>query len=297
MDQIKIGKYIAEKRKSLGLTQVQLAEKLGMSDKSVSKWERGVCLPDVSVYIELCHILNITLNEFIAGEDLDEAHLAAKAEENLIQVTVDGICQRKRLRLMVSSLVAVTLLVAGLLVYVLYSQGFFARNYIRPLAENSTEMKIAGILSGVDGAHLYEYSLEPAYRELSVSLTVYEKGRKVKEEPVLTCSAGEDGSNGVLAIIPDFETFTAQVILADETSKYETAVPFLDNASGREYYGRTFSSISERRHVQKGASLGILALIYDGDSMNAVSIETIEQGASDLLSENDYVYYFSLEVH
>ena len=57
MDLIKIGKYIAEKRKALGLTQKQLAEQLGMSDKSVSKWERGICLPDVSVYMELCGIL------------------------------------------------------------------------------------------------------------------------------------------------------------------------------------------------------------------------------------------------
>ena len=63
MDLVKIGKYIASKRKSLGMTQKQLAEKLGMSDKSVSKWERGVCLPDVSVYKELCSILGISLNE------------------------------------------------------------------------------------------------------------------------------------------------------------------------------------------------------------------------------------------
>lgn len=53
----KTGMYLAQKRKELGLTQKQLAEKLGMSDKSVSKWERGICLPDVSVYIELCNIL------------------------------------------------------------------------------------------------------------------------------------------------------------------------------------------------------------------------------------------------
>ena len=64
MDLVKIGKYIASKRKSLGMTQKQLAEKLGMSDKSVSKWERGVCLPDVSFYKELCSILGISLNEF-----------------------------------------------------------------------------------------------------------------------------------------------------------------------------------------------------------------------------------------
>ena len=65
MDLIKIGKYIAGKRKGLGLTQRQLAEKLGMSDKSVSKWERGICLPDVSIYSELCRILGISLNEFL----------------------------------------------------------------------------------------------------------------------------------------------------------------------------------------------------------------------------------------
>lgn len=71
MDLVKIGSYIAEKRKSLGMTQKQLAEKLGKSDKSVSKWERGICLPDVSVYLELCEILGISLNEFLAGEDIE----------------------------------------------------------------------------------------------------------------------------------------------------------------------------------------------------------------------------------
>ena len=71
MDTVKIGKYIAGKRKALGMTQAQVAEKLGMSNKSVSKWERGICLPDVSVYMALCEILGISLNEFIAGEKSD----------------------------------------------------------------------------------------------------------------------------------------------------------------------------------------------------------------------------------
>ena len=64
MDLIKIGKYIAEKRKALGLTQKQLAEKLNMSDKSVSKWERGICLPDVSIYMEFCcfHLSTCLIN-------------------------------------------------------------------------------------------------------------------------------------------------------------------------------------------------------------------------------------------
>ena len=90
MDLQKIGAYIAGKRKALGLTQRELAEKLGMSDKSVSKWERGVCLPDVSLYQELCGILGITLNEFFAGEDLDVQSLPQRSEENLITVSSDG---------------------------------------------------------------------------------------------------------------------------------------------------------------------------------------------------------------
>ena len=100
MDLIKIGKYIASKRKSLGMTQKQLAEKLGMSDKSVSKWERGVCLPDVSVYKELCSILGISLNEFLAGEDIAQENMIQKSETNIIEVIKDNINKQKCLKVM-----------------------------------------------------------------------------------------------------------------------------------------------------------------------------------------------------
>lgn len=75
IDTMKIGGFLAERRKALGLTQRQLAERLGMSDKSVSKWERGVCLPDVSVYAELCGILGISINEFLAGEAIQPENI------------------------------------------------------------------------------------------------------------------------------------------------------------------------------------------------------------------------------
>ena len=90
MDQIKIGQYIADKRKAQGLTQEQLAQKLSKSQKAVSKWERGVCLPDVSVYTELCDILGITLNEFFSGEDIEPAKVAVQSEKNLLGVAVEG---------------------------------------------------------------------------------------------------------------------------------------------------------------------------------------------------------------
>lgn len=86
MDLVKIGKYIAGKRKALGMTQKQLAEKLNMSDKSVSKWERGVCLPDVSVYMELCEILGISINEFLAGEDIDAENVEKSQKTTLYKL-------------------------------------------------------------------------------------------------------------------------------------------------------------------------------------------------------------------
>lgn len=74
MDQEKIGLFIASCRKTKGLTQKQLAEKLNVSDKSVSKWERGINLPDASLYIPLCDILEINLNEFFLGRYDDDNH-------------------------------------------------------------------------------------------------------------------------------------------------------------------------------------------------------------------------------
>lgn len=85
MDQIKIGKFIAENRKTQSLTQEQLAEKLNISKNAVSKWERGLNLPDVSIMQQLCEILNITLNELFAGERIIEEEYKKVADENLMQ--------------------------------------------------------------------------------------------------------------------------------------------------------------------------------------------------------------------
>lgn len=85
MNQEKIGKLITTLRKEKKLTQKELAIMLGVSDKSVSKWERGVCLPDVSLFKPLCEVLDITLNEFFAGEKIEEQDYKEKADENLLQ--------------------------------------------------------------------------------------------------------------------------------------------------------------------------------------------------------------------
>ncbi len=70
MDQIKIGKFIAERRKNVNLTQMQLAEKLNVTDRAISKWETGKSMPDSSIMLELCEILKINVNELLCGEKI-----------------------------------------------------------------------------------------------------------------------------------------------------------------------------------------------------------------------------------
>lgn len=86
MNQEKIGKFIAECRKKKKITQEQLSEKLGISDRAISKWERGLNLPDSSLMIELCNILDITVNELLTGEVIKKENYMKKAEENLINL-------------------------------------------------------------------------------------------------------------------------------------------------------------------------------------------------------------------
>lgn len=86
MDQIKIGNFISEKRKEKKLTQSELAEKLGITDRAISKWERGICLPDAGTMPELCEILNISINDLFSGEKVDMKDNEKKLEENLIEM-------------------------------------------------------------------------------------------------------------------------------------------------------------------------------------------------------------------
>ena len=86
MNQKKIGKFISQCRKNKNLTQEQLAEILNISDRSVSKWERGLNLPDASLMLELCNILDITVNELLTGEIIKKEKYMKQAETNLIEL-------------------------------------------------------------------------------------------------------------------------------------------------------------------------------------------------------------------
>ena len=95
MDTEKIGRFIAETRKDLGLTQRELADRPSISDKAVSKWERGKSLPDISVMQALCGELHISINDLLSGEKLSEDDFDRKAEENIMSLMEENKKQKE----------------------------------------------------------------------------------------------------------------------------------------------------------------------------------------------------------
>ena len=97
MDQIKIGKFIAEQRKNNNLTQMQLAEKLNITDRAISKWENGKSMPDSSIMLDLCKELKISVNELLSGEMIKMEDYKKQAEENLLKMEKEKEQNDKRL--------------------------------------------------------------------------------------------------------------------------------------------------------------------------------------------------------
>lgn len=84
MDQAKVGKFIAQLRKERGLTQEELGQRVGVTNKTVSRWENGNYMPDIELLVPLGEILGVSVNELLAGERLDDAAFRRQADENLV---------------------------------------------------------------------------------------------------------------------------------------------------------------------------------------------------------------------
>lgn len=309
MDLIKIGKYIAEKRKALGLTQKQLAEKLNMSDKSVSKWERGICLPDVSIYMELCSILRISINEFLAGEDIGTENVIEKSDSNLIQITKESKKKQKNLKTILAVVTVFAVIVSAILGTLFFHKLIHPKNYITAVDQTSTEMKTAELLSGTDGAYLFHYFTKDEFKTLTIYVSEYQFGTLISKSKVadLDYDGIDSPSRGVIAVVPDFESFKVKLIVADDYAKYSTDFPILENIENREYYVRSASQIKGEIPIQihsastiegKTAILsdseqGLMALIYGKDGLSGIPITEMEKGIVGV--ENDYVYYLSFQ--
>ena len=117
MDQIKIGKFISACRKQVNLTQLQLADKLGITDKAISKWERGIAMPDTSIMLQLCDILGISVNELLSGEKINMENNEQKNEQLLLDMAKELEKKTKTIwhSMWAIMIVSMTALFAGIL--------------------------------------------------------------------------------------------------------------------------------------------------------------------------------------
>ncbi|MCR5523553.1 MAG: helix-turn-helix domain-containing protein [Clostridia bacterium] len=114
MDQIKIGRFIAFCRKEQGMTQAVLAEKLGISDRAVSKWETGKSIPDSGIMLELCELLKINVNELLSGEKIMSESYDRHAEENLLAMKKE-IEEKNRQMLKTEYMISIPTVISGLI--------------------------------------------------------------------------------------------------------------------------------------------------------------------------------------
>ena len=118
MDQIKIGRFIAVCRKRANLTQLQLADRLGITDKAISKWERGITMPDTSIMLALCDILGISVNELLSGEKINMENSSQKNEQLLLDMAKELEKKNKTIwsSMWAIMIVSMTALIAGIFI-------------------------------------------------------------------------------------------------------------------------------------------------------------------------------------
>jgi len=115
VNQEKIGKFIANLRKEKNMTQQELAKKLGVTDRAISKWENGRGLPDYSLLQDLCDTLSISINELFSGEKISKEDYKTKAEENMSKLINDNYSEKKKINWIIAISVAVVYLSISIL--------------------------------------------------------------------------------------------------------------------------------------------------------------------------------------
>ena len=294
MDLIKIGKYIAFKRKEQGLTQKQLAEKLNMSDKSVSKWERGICLPDVTVYLELCKILGISINEFLAGEDIPKETIEQKAEENIIQITKDNKNKQKYLKKIIRLLIVILVVFIFITSIFIYKKLTQPQNYIEPYLEKSTEMQTANMLSSHPGnILLFHYNSKKDFDLLTMYLTQYQKGKKISDKEICTFynNPSKGTNTGNIALVVDYEASTLKIIDAFEDGYYVAKdISFLENISHYDVWD--YNQIEEKTSIKYGKKQMLVALSYGKNHVTSLPIKELETNKK---IKNDYTCILSIK--
>ena len=159
------------------------------------------------MYLELCEILGISLNEFLAGEDIEVTNVEKKSEDTLIQISKDSSHKQRYLKKIIAILliaVGVFAITLGIMVCNKLRQ---PQNYIEAVDPDSVEMKTAELLSGIDGTMMFRYNSKDIFQALYVYLSEYHSGKRVSHKRVLELSYEDvkSAKNGLIVITPDFD--------------------------------------------------------------------------------------------
>ncbi len=180
MNQEKIGKYIAEKRKERKLTQQELAERLGVTNRSVSNWENGKNMPDLSLFKPLCQELDISINDLMSGEKIDKKNYIDALEENVVNMVSSLESKRKRKMrfLLISLITAIILFIIVRCFYVYYEIDVKYDN--RVMSCEIKEKELAFTINGQSTLNTYYTSKEIGNKQIYFfhsTINLYNKRR------------------------------------------------------------------------------------------------------------------------
>ena len=303
MNQAKIGKYIAKKRRELGLTQVQLAEKIGMSDKSVSKWERGICLPDVSIYTEICRILGITVNEFLAGEDLSDTGAIKCADETILTLSEDNKKSKKKLRQTIIGMVLLIIItITGISCYFFYDE-FLSNDYVEFEDEKFTKVENIMLSSKQDFIVFFRLHYnEKKYKEPVLRKYLYKNGTFKEKSKVFCKDLRSDERKPFLSRKNNEDIVFSSDIEHNEINVFYEGMQAKDylleeNAKKNKSVSNGRDTIKQRKTIKPGKEIPVLHLVYSYSPAFGVRNVDLFKGEKyiEFLNKVDYACFYTIQ--
>ena len=252
-----------------------------------------MCLPDVSVYMELCRIIGISLNEFIAGVDIEQVELQEKSEQNILDVTKDGNYKKRRLKAIIAVLVCICVAVTSLSGYLLWKRFHVETNYIEPFDENSAEMRILKLVDAGPFV-LYKFSTDKNISQATVMITCYEKVEKKYKHDVMTYGFKSDNVSdrantvdSVLKVSSENDSNEKNDLISVTVDEGKATFELMEDDVELTGYMCAWADEKEHVDIVKGEEIEFLRISYGMDH-----VEAIMPGAS--IGNNEYMYSLSV---
>lgn len=240
--------------------------------------------------------MGISINEFIAGEDISSENIAAKSEKNIIGIATSSKKNQNFLKKIIAVLIVIATVTAGALSTILYLK-FAPKDVVSALDENSIEMQTAKLISSDNSpsALLYKYENSVNCKGMNFYLQKYESSKLISNERVMGISYEDisPSKEGMIAVVPNHKSFTVDIIVSNENGKYAVHVPIMEGVANRNSYLIGKSAIKKSKKIDYGKQQGFAALVYGKEGIQSVNFDDLNTSEDEL--RNDYAYYFSFE--